>query len=205
MSDEEPLTKPGYHHGNLKSALITAADDIIREKGIEGFSLRECARRAGVSIGAPAHHFGSVTGLLTEVALLGYAGLGESLNGVITTEDPAKDLQQLALSYVRFALAHPGRFRLMFRPDLVNRDDPRYTQASTVALSGFAASIARRKNEADNHMADLFVVWSSIHGMANLVIDGKVRYLFGGASGEEFVASILPGVLAQAWPFGQLE
>lgn len=198
---ENPQTKSGYHHGNLKTALISAADEIIREKGIEGFSLRECARKAGVSVGAPAHHFGTATGLLTEVALLGYADLGLMLNAVPVTPDPGSDMRALAIAYVTFALTHPGRFRLMFRPDLINREDPRYGQASTEALSGFAGAISRRKEVGPDKMAEIFVVWSSIHGMANLVIDGKARYLFGGVTPEEFVTSVLPGVLSRSWPF----
>lgn len=202
MSDPAPPPKSGYHHGNLKTALISAADAIIREKGIEGFSLREAARRAGVSIGAPAHHFGSATGLLTEVALLGYDSLGAALNAVLPSDDPARDLRDLALAYVRFALDHPGRFRLMFRPDLVKRDDPRYAQASAQALTGFAAAITRKSAATDDKMADIFVVWSSIHGMANLVLDGKAQYLFCGATPEQFTADILPAVLQAQWPFG---
>lgn len=198
MQDSPPRAKAAYHHGNLKAALIEAADAILRDHGIEGFSLREAARRAGVSIGAPAHHFGSANGLLTEVALLGYDSLGQALNAVQPTDDPAADLRHLALAYVGFALAHPGRFRLMFRPDLVNRDDPRYALASTAALTGFATAIGRRKGG----MAEIFMVWSSIHGMANLVLDGKAKYLFDGATPEDFVAGILPDLLAQAWPFG---
>lgn len=195
MQDAADLKKVGYHHGNLRTALIEAADSIIREKGIEGFSLREAARRAGVSIGAPAHHFGSATGLLTEVALLGYASLGAELNAINATEYPARDLQALALAYVGFALAHPGRFRLMFRPDLVDRDDARYGEASKQALSGFASSIARRKGAGVDRMADLFFVWSTIHGMANLVLDGKTKYLFEDATAEAFVERTLPRLL----------
>ncbi len=202
MQDEPATGKTGYHHGNLKSALIEAADAIIRDRGIEGFSLREAARRAGVSIGAPAHHFGSANGLLTEVALLGYESLGEALNATAPTDDIACDLRRLALAYVAFALAHPGRSRLMFRPDLINRDDPRYGQASARALSGFAAAISRQNGGSENAMANLFVVWSSIHGMANLVLDGKAKYLFDGATPEQFVASVLPDLLATSWPFG---
>jgi AcrR family transcriptional regulator len=198
MENAPPVAKAGYHHGNLKPALIEAADAILRDHGIEGFSLREAARRAGVSIGAPAHHFGSATGLLTEVALLGYESLGQALNAVHPTDDAGADLRRLALAYVGFALAHPGRFRLMFRPDLVNRDDPRYTQASTTALTGFATAIGRRRGG----MAEIFMVWSSVHGMANLVLDGKAKYLFDGAAPEDFVARLLPDLLSEAWPFG---
>ncbi len=205
MQDATTLAKTGYHHGNLKPALVAAADAIIRDRGIEGFSLREAARRAGVSIGAPAHHFGSATGLLTEVALLGYDSLGEALNAVIVSDDPARDLRELALAYVRCALDHPGRFRLMFRPDLVNRDDPRYAEASSRALTGFAGAIARRDGASADTMADIFLVWSSIHGMANLVLDGKAKYLFEGATAEAFARDILPRILAQSWPFGASE
>lgn len=205
MQDPATLAKSGYHHGNLRAALIEAADAIIRDKGIEGFSLRECARRAGVSIGAPAHHFGSATGLLTEVALLGYEALGEALNAETPTDDIPGDLRRLALAYVSFALAHPGRFRLMFRPDLVDRDDPRYADSSTRALSGLAKAIARRDSGSRDSMAEIFVVWSSIHGMANLVLDGKAKYIFNGATSAQFVGSVLPGLLAEAWPFGTPE
>lgn len=205
MASEASPGKPGYHHGNLKAALIEAADAILREKGVEGFSLREAARRAGVSIGAPAHHFGSAVGLLTEVALLGYESLGEALNAVTPGGDPATDLRDLALAYVRFALEHPGRFRLMFRADLVNRDDSRYVEESTRALSGFAAAIARRPGASADVMAEVFVVWSSIHGMANLVLDGKAKYLFNGVSPNVFAEEILPQILGDVWPFGSAE
>ena len=201
MENPDIPAKSGYHHGNLKVALIDAADAIIREKGVEGFSLREAARRAGVSIGAPAHHFGSATGLLTEVALLGYDSLGAALNAVTTSDDAGDDLQRLALAYVRFALAYPGRFRLMFRPDLVNRDDPRYAEASRQALSDFAKTCMRRDPTADP-MAQIFIVWSSIHGIASLALDGKAKYLFDGVTADDFAAEILPKLLATAWPFG---
>ncbi|PTT87519.1 TetR/AcrR family transcriptional regulator [Pelomonas sp. HMWF004] len=203
MTPSIKTEKSSYHHGNLKVALVDAADAILREKGVEGFSLREAARRAGVSIGAPAHHFGSAKGLLTEVALLGYESLGSYLNAVATSDDPAKDLRDLARAYVAFAMAHPGRFRLMFRPDLVDREDPRYRQVSAKALTGFATAISRREGGGADPMADLFVVWSSIHGMANLVLDGKTPYLFGGADQVAFAQDILPRLLEQAWPFGR--
>lgn len=202
MQNTPSPTKSAYHHGNLKAALILAADDIIRDKGIEGFSLREAARRAGVSIGAPAHHFGSAMGLLTEVALLGYDSLGAALNAAPPSDDPVADLNCLALAYVKFALAHSGRFRLMFRPDLVDRDDPRYTAASTQALSGFAAAITRHKGPSPDSMAQIFTIWSTVHGMANLVLDGKAKYLFDGATPDEFVSKVLPELLIKTGPFG---
>src|SRR5260370_38273616 len=71
--------KEGFHHGSLHEALVAAADAVLTERGVEGFTLREAARRAGVSPAAPAHHFGSATGLLTEVAIRGFEELGHRL------------------------------------------------------------------------------------------------------------------------------
>ena len=75
MAKGEAGERDGYHHRGLRLALINAADAILRERGIEGFTLREAARRAGVSAAAPGHHFGNSAGLLTEVAILGFEEL----------------------------------------------------------------------------------------------------------------------------------
>ena len=74
LDQNRPATpkENGYHHGNLRAALLRAAEEIIRESGVEGLTLRACARKAGVSHGAPAHHFGNITGLLTELAAEGF-------------------------------------------------------------------------------------------------------------------------------------
>jgi hypothetical protein len=112
-------------------------------------------------------------------------------------------LRAQAQAYVGFALAHAGQFRLMFRPDLVNRDDPRYMQAATYALEGFAQTIARQQGQITAEMAQVFVVWASVHGMANLALDGKAQYLFDGATPQEFAAHLLPDILADVWPHGQ--
>ena len=68
-------SKATYHHGDLKEALLTAAEAVLRDRGLQGFTLRECARRAGVSHAAPKHHFGDVRGVLTEIAARGFAQL----------------------------------------------------------------------------------------------------------------------------------
>src|SRR5258708_35905784 len=81
-SGRRKATKPirtTYHHGDLRRQLIAAAERIIVERGVEGFTLREAARRVGVSPAAPSHHFRDAKGLLTEVALLGFRDFGEAL------------------------------------------------------------------------------------------------------------------------------
>ena len=90
--------------------MIQAADDLIAEGGIETFSLRAAAQRAGVSPAAPAHHFGSAKGLLTEVALLGYERVERYLAEVIPLNDPVEDIRALCLAFVTFALDYPGHF-----------------------------------------------------------------------------------------------
>jgi len=196
--------RSGYHHGDLKAALIAAADAIIREKGIEAFSLREAARRAKVSAGAPAHHFNGVKGLLTEVALLGYEELARYLEEGAGAGEPEVRLRRIALAYVTFALDHPGRFRLMFRHDLIDRADPRYQEVSMRALGGLALA-AQGTNAPHLDLSDpevagrVFTAWSTIHGMAHLVIEDKGQYLFPEPDARRIVDEILPRILSSLW------
>src|SRR5262249_55063933 len=108
-----------YHHGDLRRQLIAAAERIIIERGVDGFTLREATRRVGVSHAAPAHHFKDAKGLLTEVALLGYRDFAQALAAADRRggEDPARRLREQGEAYVRFALKYPARFQLMFRVD----------------------------------------------------------------------------------------
>ncbi|MCU0649256.1 MAG: TetR/AcrR family transcriptional regulator [Gemmatimonadaceae bacterium] len=188
-----------YHHGDLRTALIAAADAIVREQGLEGFSLREAARRAGVSPGAPAHHFGSVKGLLTEVALLGYDELARYLAPPLedTTESAEGTVRRMAHGYVRFALDHPGHFRLMFRSDAVDRDDPRYGDVSARALNGLAAAACAFDKASGQTEGRIFGTWAAIHGMAHLILEGKAQYLFGTASADAVVDLALAALLAR--------
>lgn len=200
------LERDRYHHGDLKHALITASDEILSEKGIEGFTLRAAARRAGVSPGAPAHHFGNVSGLLTEVALIGYQELARYLAKVPAIGSPAAQLRAQATAYVEFALKHPGRFRLMFRKDLVNRGDPRYTEVSTQALLPMAQAAAAvygvsLSNGSDEHtLGAVFAAWSVMHGIAHLALEDKFGTAFISKSKDEFRKRVLPAILLAQWP-----
>ena len=110
--DEKP-----YHHGDLRRVLLDAAVAAIAERGAAALSLRDLARRAGVSHAAPTHHFRDKAGLLTAVAAEGFALLGTALA-------EADDFAATGVAYVRFATTHPGHFAVMFRPVLYHRDDP---------------------------------------------------------------------------------
>src|SRR5215831_1550241 len=108
-----------YHHGDLRRQLVAATERIIMERGVDGFTLREAARRVGVSPAAPAHHFKDAKGLLTEVALLGFRDFTEALAAAdkLGGKHPARRLNAQGKAYVRFALRYPARFQLMFRAD----------------------------------------------------------------------------------------
>jgi AcrR family transcriptional regulator len=198
--------RSNYHHGDLRAALIKVADDIIAEGGIEAFSLRAAAKRAGVSPGAPAHHFGSAKGLLTEVALLSFERLGRYIEEVGHSDDVAAYLRALGLAFVTFALDHPGHFRLMFRNDLVNRNDPRYPEMSMKLgmRLGLAVAAYRGKSDVSSNRSDdavdIFCGMSTLHGLAHLVLEEKATAFFRSATSREFLTEDLPKVLARMYP-----
>jgi AcrR family transcriptional regulator len=201
-----PQRRSTYHHGDLRAALIRAADEIIAEGGLEAFSLRAAAQRAGVSPGAPAHHFGSARGLLTEVALLAFERAGQYIEEAGRSEDVAADVRAVMLAFVTFALDHPGHFRLMFRGDLVNREDPRYSQVSIKPGMRLSLAIAayHGKSEVDldrfEDAADVFGATATLHGLAHLVLEGKAAHFFQGATSQGFPQKELPRVLEHMYP-----
>jgi AcrR family transcriptional regulator len=169
-----------YHHGALRETLLAAAQDVLLEHGVEGFTLRECARRAGVSHGAPAHHFGDARGLLSEFAAIGFEQLEARMREYRARASPEPYAQFTAtgLGYVDYALSHRARFQLMFRSDRLDFSSVRLQQAAngayaqlettleTVAKSagGNASSIARRAA----------LAWSMVHGFSSLAIDSRM-------------------------------
>lgn len=194
-----------YHHGDLKAALIRAADEILAEQGLAGFSLREAARRAGVSPAAPTHHFGGSAGLLSEVAALGFEELARHLQ-VGGDASPTQRLRMQGVGYVRFALAHPGRFQLMFRKDLVSAEHVALREAGARALAQLEGTIramrAIRPEQAldSQGRAVLLAAWSMVHGFAHLALDGKLAQMQAGAAPEDLLTGVLPEMLQSQWP-----
>ncbi|GAB3386728.1 TetR/AcrR family transcriptional regulator [Azotobacter armeniacus] len=196
-----------YHHGDLKAALIRAADEILAEQGVEGFSLREAARRAGVSPAAPAHHFGSAAGLLSEVAILGFVELAKHLEvGAAAGTTPLQRLRMQGIGYVRFALAYPGRFHLMFRRDLLSEDHSALREAGERTLTQLEDSIRAIRSIPEDQPLDaearaaLLATWSMVHGFAHLVLDGKLAHMYAGATPDNLLESLLPEMLLSQWP-----
>lgn len=196
-----------YHHGDLRAALIAATEVLLAERGVEGFTLREVARRAGVSPAAPLHHFGSAAGLLTEVSILGFEELTRCLREGTASggDDPAARLRGQGMGYVHFALTYPGRFHLMFRKDRLVQDE-RLKVAGDAALSELERAVrdytgwGHKKPLNRATQATLLAAWSSVHGFAHLALDEKFGELAGTECTKDFVGEMLPEILRQLWP-----
>lgn len=168
----------GYHHGDLRAALLKAAEQIIRDSGLEGLTLRGCARRAGVSHGAPAHHFGNITGLLTELAADGYERLADSMDPA-SVQDADDSLQAAGLGYIQFAMNWPEHFRVMWRSELLDKQSPRLRlarqRAEKVIRDALAHSNARWGSRLSEQelKARFQAAWCCVHGYASLWVEGS--------------------------------
>ncbi len=158
-----------YHHGNLPSALKDAAVEVISERGPAGFSLREVSRRAGVSHAAPAHHFGDATGLLTAIAIDAFklleGAMGSAADAATT---PMEALVGCGKAYVTIGVEHRAHLDLVFRPDLVNTDDPEYEEWGSRTYGRLLATLETVR---DHGNPDLDVdtaarlCWSAMQGL----------------------------------------
>ncbi len=158
-----------YHHGDLRRALLDAAIESITEEGSASFSLRDLARRIGVSHAAPAHHFGDKTGLLTALAAEGYGLLADAQARVWTETG---DFLEVGVAYVRFALDHPAHFEVMYRPELVHAHDPELVAAR--ARSGsFLYGPAGTLVEGEALSAGV-AGWALVHGIVALWVNGNL-------------------------------
>ncbi|USJ01638.1 TetR/AcrR family transcriptional regulator [Xanthomonas prunicola] len=194
-----PDAPAAYHHGDLPAALRRAGWEVLGESGLRGLTLRECARRAGVSHAAPAHHFGSLDGLLAELAADGYARM---LDRIRATQQEVNDpLLGCGLGYIRFAVDYPQQFRLMLGLDVRASGLPRLVQISEEAIAYLretvrAQWIARHGSDPDAALLEqrTLLSWSAVHGYASLVIDGRHERLRAFAP-ETVMAPLLKGLL----------
>jgi AcrR family transcriptional regulator len=178
----DPRRSQPYHHGDLRAQLIAATEALILERGVSGFSLREVARRAGVSPAAPAHHFGDTRGLLTAVATLGFKDFGDALEAGDARggEDPTKRLYEQGIAYVTFALKNPAKFTLMFshdKCDMANAELQAVAGRSFDVLAGAirASSGLSPKDELTPEAFDMLkATWSVVHGFAHLALGGEL-------------------------------
>jgi AcrR family transcriptional regulator len=160
-----------YHHGDLPNALRRAAVEVIDERGLGAFSLREVARRAGVSHNAPAHHFGDMRGLLTSLAIQGFEVLHAATTAAAPIDDPVERLMAIGTAYLEVAKSHRAHCAVMFRIDLVDADDPALVAAGMRAY-GVLEDAVRAVIDAEGLDVDVddavWLCWSAMQGLVEL-------------------------------------
>ncbi len=164
------LTKAGYHHGDLRAALVAAALEML-EAG-EEFSLRALARRAGVTTAAPYRHFADRDALESALAVQGLRALMMELTDGRPPPSSAGEVGELVVDYVNFALRRPALFRLMFGRPCDDQDDERVRAAG--ALHEDLAAVMAEVFPQSDPVALATAGWSLAHGLAFLHLDGKL-------------------------------
>lgn len=175
------MARKSYHHGSLREALLEVGEGLIEEKGVEAFTLRECARRAGVSHSAPAYHFGDATGLLSELAAIGFEELDALMTRYRREDDPDPYAQFVATgrAYVDYALRHPARFQLMFRGEKLHLESERLSAAAERSfgqLMETLSALTPPRGDAGPvlHLgARAGLAWAIVHGVASLTLENR--------------------------------
>lgn len=172
------MTDAPYHHGDLPRALLVAVDEIVAEEGVGAVSLRAVARRAGVSHAAPAHHFGDRGGLLAAYAADGYrrftTGIREARTALPEGATAADALTAMGYGYVAFGLAEPGRYNVMFRPELVDCADPQLVEeggGAYAALIAMCRACLAPQTPDDDVVGVAISAWATVHGFVSLALD----------------------------------
>lgn len=174
----------GYHHGNLRAAVLERAARVIAEQGPQELSLRALAADLGVSHTAPRHHFGSREGVLRALATEGFVELERRLRA---NRESGEGFLEAGVEYVRFAMEYPAHFQVMFARGLVGPDDTELEAARGAALAELEAGVASLTDEGrdvSDVPAALLAGWAMVHGIASLALSGaleasEVRALFG--------------------------
>jgi AcrR family transcriptional regulator len=171
-----PAARP-YHHGNLKQALLEAAVELIAETGPRGFTLREAARRAGVSHNAPYRHFRDRNDLLAAVATDGFDRLTRAMARGGRKAGPLNRLRRSGLAYVDFALRGPQHFAAMFDAPW---NDAEYPECAAAAQRCFQTLLglvrdcqAAGETRAGDSERLAYHAWSLVHGIAKLANAGQ--------------------------------
>lgn len=201
-----------YHHGDLHDALLKAAERILERDGLPGLTLRAVAREAGVSHAAPAHHFGDLTGLVSELAAIGFRQFNAAM--IAAGAVPGTGLDRAtarAKGYVAYAQAHPGMYLLMFRTERLDMMRPTLREAASASFAGLAGAIGASRQEQIaaealtlEQAADIVRAWSLVHGFTMLLLDNRLsdvlRRLPRGTDAEALLGAMLKRAIAPAQP-----
>ena len=209
---ESVKTEAPYHHGALREALLQAAERVLERDGLAGLTLRAVAREAGVSHAAPTHHFGDLTGLVSELAAIGFrqfnAAMAASCEAVTS---PLERALARPKAYVAYAQAHPGMYGLMFRTERLDYSRPSLHEAAESSFAGLANAIGAMRQEpirGDNltveQGAAIARAWSMVHGFTMLLLDGRLEDILerlpAGTAAEQLLEAILKSTVAGRLP-----
>lgn len=176
-----PRARRAYHHGDLRRSLVAAATRLLDRHGPQGVTLRGAARQAGVSQAAPYRHFAGKEALLAAVAAEAFLALKEACAAAVASDpgDPIHRLEIVAITYVRFAVDHPARYRLMWAPTPRGRDHPVLADAARSSGEPLLLALLECLPPATRSEAPverLFVLWSLLHGLTGLVLDEQLPH-----------------------------
>jgi AcrR family transcriptional regulator len=201
-----------YHHGALHDALLKAAERVLERDGLAGLTLRAVAREAGVSHAAPTHHFGDLTGLVSELAAIGFRQFNAAMV-VADTAGPSPMEKGLARAkaYVAYARAHPGMYGLMFRTERLDMTRPSLHEAATASFAGLAGAIGASRHEQISEEAlsleqgaAIARAWALVHGFTMLLLDDRLsdilRRLPEGTDVETLLEAMLKSVIFRPGP-----
>lgn len=170
--------KGSYHHGNLAESLLDAVDALATQFGIEAVTLRACAKHSGVSPSSAFRHYADKRDLLTAFATRALFQLSATLSTANTKahEDQDDALLAVGLAYITFAIDKPAFFRAMWSEETIYSGDAKYREASETLSAnlkrGFADSIADTNPQ--ELSTEELLAWSSVHGLADLLINGPI-------------------------------
>jgi AcrR family transcriptional regulator len=198
-----------YHHGALRDALLEAAERVLERDGLSGLTLRAVAREAGVSHAAPTHHFGDLTGLVSELAAIGFRQFNAAMTvaGAAGTSSKEKAMAP-AKAYVAYAQAHPGMYGLMFRAERLDMTRPSLHEAASASFAGLAGAIGASRHEQIHEealsleqAAAIARAWSLVHGFTMLLLDNRLsdilRRLPKGTDAETLLDAMLKSTVGR--------
>lgn len=177
---KQPMKKDkgSYHHGNLAESLLDAVDELATQFGLEAVSLRACAKRVGVSPSSAFRHYSDKRDLLTAFATRALLQLSDTLSAANADahREERDALLAVGLAYIAFAIDKPAFFRAMWNEETIYSADDAYVaaaeQLSANLKGGFADSI--HDTDPDQLSVEELLAWSSVHGLANLFVNGPV-------------------------------
>lgn len=185
LSEAPPDTKVEgkggrYHHGDLRRALLDAALELVEQHGPSGITLREAARRAGVTHAAPYRHFADKEALLAALAEEGFDRLRAETERAMDGTQGLQRVEQIGMAYIHFARQNPSQFRVMFGSEVGDkRRYPSLLEADQAVFDLLSQAIlgAQQRGEMPSgnpaHMG--LVSWSMLHGVASLIVDGQLE------------------------------